>query len=99
MPTGNRESGQLYYEIDGELKPIAVGGTITLDDCEEIVSDVDNALSNPEYFKGGEITFKMPRKEYKRLKKVLRGILPRYSTNNWRKIRHLPLIRWMGKRK
>lgn len=99
MPTGNSGTGQLYYEIDGELKPLEIGRAITLEDCEDIVSDVDSALNNPEYFKGGEITFKMPRKEYKRLKKVLQSIVPRYFTNNWRKMHHLPLIRRRGKRK
>lgn len=85
MPIGNNGTRQIYYEIDGELKPIEIGGTITLQDCEEIVSDVDSALSSPEYFKGGEITFKMPQKECKRLKKALQSVFPRYFTNNWRK--------------
>lgn len=97
MPTGNSETGQLYYEIDGELKPIEMG--VSLEDCAEIVSDVDSALRNPEYFKGGEITFKVPRKESKRLKKVLQSVIPRYFTNNWCKMHHLPLIRRRGKRK
>lgn len=97
MPIGNSGTGQLYYEIDGELKPLEIG--VNIAECAEIVSNVDSALSNPEYFKGGEITFKMPRKEYKRLKKVLQSVMPRYFTNNWRKMHHLPLIRRMGKRK
>lgn len=99
MPPKEIDNGKIYYEIDGELKPLAIGGTITLEDCKEIVSDVDSALNNPEYFKGWEITFKMSRKEYKRLKKVLQSVMPRYFTNNWRKMHHLPLIRRRGKRK
>lgn len=99
MPPKNVKTGQLYYEVDGELKPMQIGGTITLEDCAEIVSDVDGALSNPEYFKGGEITFKMSRKEHKRMKKVIQSVCPRYFTNNWRKMHHLPLIRRRAKRK
>ena len=99
MPPKNIETIRLYYEIDGELKHLEIGGTITLEDCEDIVSDVDSALSNTEYFKGGEITFKISRKESKRMKKVLRNIMPRYFTNNWRKMYHLPMVRRRGKRK
>lgn len=99
MPTKNIEARQLYFEIDGELKPIQIGGAITLEDCAEIVSDVDSTLRNPEYFKGGEITFKMSKKECKRLKRVLQSVCPIYFTNNWRKMHHLPLIRRRGKRK
>lgn len=97
MPPKKSKAGQLYYEIDGELKPLEMGASI--EDCAEIVSGVDTALSNPEYFKGGEITFKMSRKESKRLKKVLQSVMPVYFTNNWRKMHHLPLIRRRGKRK
>lgn len=93
MPPKNFKAGQLYYEVDGELKPMQIGGTITLEDCTEIVSDVDKALSNPEYFKGVEITFKISRKESKRMKKILQSVRPRYFTNNWRKIHHLPTRR------
>lgn len=99
MPTGEVENGKIYFEIDGELKPMQIGGTITLEDCASIVSDVDCVLNNPEDFKGGEITFKMSRKESKRIKKVLQSVMPRYFTNNWRKMHHLPLIRRRGKRK
>ncbi len=97
MPTKNVEERQLYLEIDGELKPL--GNVVNIEDCAEIVSDVKSALSNPEYFKGGEITIKMSRKEYKRWKKIFQGVIPRYFTNNWRKMCHLPLIRRKGKRK
>lgn len=97
MPTGNIETGQLYFEINGELRPIEMGTSI--EECAEIVSDVDSALRNPKYFKGGEIIFKMSRKECKRMKKLLQSVMPRYFTNNWRKIHHLPLIRRRGKRK
>lgn len=99
MPPKEIENGKIYYEIDGELKPLEIGGAITLEDCEDIVSDVDSALINPEYFKGGEMTFKMSRKESKRLKKALQSVMPGYFTNNWRKMHHLPLIRRRGKRK
>ena len=97
MPPKEIESRKIYYEIDGELKPFEIGGVITLEDCEDIVSDVDISLSNPEYFKGGEITFKMSRKGSKRLKKLLQNVIPRHFTNNWRKMHHLPMIRRRGK--
>lgn len=99
MPPKEIESGKIYYEIDGELKPFEIGGVITLEDCEDIVSDVDSALNNLKYFKGGEITFKMSQKGSKRIKKLLQSIIPRHFTNNWRKMRHLPMIRRRGKRK
>ncbi len=99
MPIGNNGTRQIYYEIDGELKPFEIGGVITLEDCEDIVSDVDSALNNLKYFKGGEITFKMSQKGSKRIKKLLQSIIPRHFTNNWRKMRHLPMIRRRGKRK
>lgn len=97
MPPKEIENGKIYYEIDGELKPLEMGASI--EECTEIVSDVDSALNNPEYFKGGEITFKMPRKEHKKFKKALQIVIPKYFTNNWRKMHHLPLIRRRGKRK
>ena len=97
MPTKKVETGQFYYEIDGELKLLEMGASI--EDCAEIVSDVENALSNPEYFKGGEVTFKMKPKEYKCWKKIMRSVMPRYFTNNWRKMHHLPMVRRGGKRK
>lgn len=99
MPPKEIKNGKIYYEIGGELKPLEIGGAITLEDCEDIVSDVDGALSNPEYFKGGEITFKMSQKESKRMKKALQSVCPIYFTNNCRKMHHLPLIRRRGKRK
>lgn len=99
MPPKEIESRKIYYEIDGESKPMQIGGVITLEDCAEVVSDTESALINPEYFKGGEITFKMSRKESKRMKKVLQSVCSIYFTNNWRKMHHLPLIRRRGKRK
>lgn len=99
MPPKEIESRKIYYEIDGELKPFEIGGVITLEDCEEIVSDVDSALNNLKYFKGGEITFKMSQKGNKRLKKLLQSVIPRHFTNNWRKMHNLPLIRRRRKRK
>lgn len=102
MPTKNAKTGQLYYEIDGELKPLEMG--VSIEDCAEIVSDVENALSNPEYFKGGEITFKIPKKEWRRFWKKIMVIMyeegvPKHLKNNWRKIHHLPMVRRKGKRK
>lgn len=99
MPPKEIENGKIYYEIGEKLKPLEIGAAITLGDCEDIVSDVYSALNNPEYFKGGEIAFKMSRKESKRLKKVFQSVMPRYFTNNWRKMHHLPLIRRRRKRK
>lgn len=98
MPTGNETSGQLFYEVDGEMKPLEIG-ELSLEDCSDIVCDVENAISNPEYFKGGEITFKMSRKAYKKMRKALKSVIPRYFTNNWCKMHHLPLIRRRWKRK
>lgn len=99
MTTKSVEARQLYFEIDGELKPMQIGATINLEDCAEIVSDVDGTSNNPEYFKGVEITFKISKKECKRLKKVLQSVMPKYFTNNWRKMHHLPIIRRRGKKK
>lgn len=97
MPIKNENIGQLFYEVDGETIPI--NGIVSIDECGKIVSSVENALNNPEYFKVREITFKMPRKEYKRWKKIFQNVMPRYFTNNWRKMHHLPIIRRKGKRK
>lgn len=99
MPLKEIENGKIYCKIDGEPKPLEIGGVITLEDCEEIVSDVDSALNNPKYFKDMEIeiTFKMSRKGSKRIKKLLQSIIPRHFTNNWRKMHHLPMIRRRGK--
>lgn len=97
MPTGNIETGRLYYdEINGNRKPVEM---IYPEDFTDIFPNLDNVINNPEHFKGGEITFKMSRKECKRMKKILQSVCPRYFTNNWRKIHHLPLIRRRGKRK
>lgn len=96
MPTKYYNQTQLFFKTEnGEYQPLGA----SIEECAEIVSDVDSALRNPEYFKGAEITFKMSRKECKRLKKVLQGVFPRYFTNNWRKMNGLPLIRRRGKRK
>lgn len=98
MPPKDYKPSQIFFKTeDGELKPIEMG--VTIEECAEIVSDVDSTLRNPEYFKGGEIIFKMSRKERKRLKKVFQSVMPKYFTNNWRKMHHLPLIRRREKRK
>lgn len=95
MPPKEIENRKIYYEIDGELKPFEMGASI--EECADIVSDADSALNNLEYFKGGEITFKMSRKGSKRLKNLLQSVIPRHFTNNWRKMHHLPLIRRRGR--
>ena len=98
MPTKDHNPTQLLFKTEnGEYQPIEMG--VSLEDLTEIVSDVDSALSNLEYFKGGEITMKMSRKAHKKFKKLIQDNCPRYFTNNWRKMHHLPLIRRRGKRK
>lgn len=96
MPTGNENNSQIFFEIDGELKPSKIG--VSLEDCEDIVYDVENMINSAEYFKGGEIAFKISQKEYKRLRKVMQSVFPRCYTNNWRKMHYLPMIRRRGKR-
>lgn len=92
MPPKDYEQSHIFFKTEsGEYQPMEM--VVSIEECSEIVSDVDSALNNPEYFKGGEITFKMSRKESKRLKKVLQSVCPIYFTNNWRKMHHLPLIR------
>lgn len=98
MPTKNETNGQLFYEVDGERKPLEIG-ELSLEDCSDIVCDVENTINNPEYFKGGEITFKISQKVYKQMKKVMQSVFPRYYTNNWRKMHYLPMIRRRGKKK
>lgn len=98
MPPKDHKPTQLFFKTEnGEYQSIETG--VSTEDCADIVSDVDSALSNPEYFKGGEITMKMSRKAHKKFKKLIRDNCPRYFTNNWRKIHHLLLIRRRGKRK
>ena len=92
MPTGNEANGQFFYEVGGERTPLEIGG-LSLEDCSDIICDVENEINNPEYFKGGEISFNMPRKTYKKFKKVIRNVFPRYFTNNWRKIHGFPMTR------
>lgn len=98
MPAKHHNPTQLFLKTEsGKYQPMETEESLR--DCAEIAFNVDGALRNPEYFKGGEITFKIPRKESKRMKKVLQSIMPRYFTNNWRKMHHLPLIRRRRKRK
>lgn len=95
MPPKDCNLSRLFFKTEnGEYQPIET--EVSLEDCAEIVSGVDSALNNPEYFKGGEIIFKMSRKESKRMKKVLQNIMPRYFTNNWRKMHHIPMERRRG---
>lgn len=91
MPIESEANRQFFFEIDGEMKQIETG--VTIEDCKQIVEDVENVLHNPEFFKGGEIEFKMSRKERKRCKKVMQLLIPRYFSNNWRKMHGLPIVR------
>lgn len=96
MPPKDHNPMQLFLKTEiGEYQPM---GT-TIEECADIVSGVDNALRKPEYFKGGGITFKISRKESKRMKKVFQSVCIKYFTNNWRKMHHLPMVNRMGKRK
>lgn len=95
MPTETDTNRQFFLEVDGELKPVEMG--VTIEECAEIVQDVENAIHNPEFFKGCEVTFKMSYKQHKRLKRVLQSVLPRYYTNNWRKMHGLSMVRRMKK--
>lgn len=91
MPIKNEIGSQFFYEIDGQMKPLSIGMPSL--ETEDIVRDVDNTINNPEYLKGGEMKFKMSRKEYKRFKKYMRSVTPTYWTNNWRKMHCLTMIR------
>lgn len=98
MPPKNYEPSQIFFKMeDGKYQPMEM--VINIEDCAEIVSDIDSALNNPEYFKGGEIAVKTSKGTYKELKRLFQSVMPRYFTNNWRKMRHLPIIRRRGKRK
>lgn len=91
MPIKTDTNRQFFLEIDGEFKPVEMGATI--EGCAEIVQDVESAIHNPEFLKGGEITFKMSHKQHKRCKRVLQSVLPRFYTNNWRKMHGLTMVR------
>lgn len=93
MPTGYSETGQLYFEIDGELQPFT-----EIKGIENIGNFIDEQIEISE-FPEYEATFKLSRKSSKKLKKMFLATRPKLFTNNWRKIRHLPLIRRRGKRK
>lgn len=94
MPPKDYNQTQIFFKTEnGEYHPVSA----SIEECAEMVSDVDSTWNNPEYFKGGEMTFEIPRKEYERLKKILQSVCPIYSTNNWRKMHHLPLIGRRGR--
>ena len=109
MPPKDYNQTQLLFKTEnGEYQPIEMG--VSLEDCAEIVSDVDRALSNPEYFKGGEFSFELTdedREQFSELAKPLRKAFEDIEKlfkrtllcNNWRKMHYLPLIRQRGKRK
>lgn len=93
MPTKDFETGQLYYEIDGELRQFT-----EIKGIENIgnISDEKIEISEfPEY----EATFALSRKSSKELKKLILATRPKLFVNNWREMHHLPLIRRRGKRK
>lgn len=91
MPIKTDTNRQFFLEIDGELKPFEMG--VIIEDCTEIVQDVESAMVNPEFFKGGEIKFKMDKKTRKMCKKVLQDNFLRIYTNNWRKMHGLAMVR------
>ena len=66
MPIKDYKQTQLFLKTEnGEYHPVSA----SIEECAEMVSDVDSAWNNPECFKGGEITFEIPWKECKRLKR------------------------------
>ncbi len=98
MPTKNAETGQLYYEVDGGFKPLGKLIELTAE-----MEDVSGEEYNP-LFEGGEITFKIPKKEWRKFWKKIMVIMyekgvPKHLKNNWRKMHHLPMTRRKGKRK
>lgn len=93
MPPKNIETGQLYFEINGELRPFTEAKGI---ENIGIESDEKIEISEfPEY----EATFTLSRKPSKKLKKLFIATRPKIFINNWRKMHHLPLIRRREKRK
>ena len=95
MPIKSEANSQFFCEIDGELKPIGMG--VTIEGCQEIVQDVENAIHNLDFYMGGEIKINISRKEHKRFKRILQSIIPRYWTNNWRKMHGMRTTRRIGK--
>lgn len=91
MPIKTDTNRQFFLEIGGELKPVEMG--VTIEDCTEIVQDVESAIHNPEFFKGGEIKFKMNKKTKKMCRRVLQDNFLRIYTNNWRKMHGLAMTR------
>lgn len=91
MPIEKDNNRQFFLEIDGELKPVEMG--VTIEDCTEIVQDVESAIHNLEFFKGGEIKFKMDKKTRKMCREVLQDGFLRIYTNNWRKMHGLTMVR------
>lgn len=46
MPTGNKTDYQIFYEVDGERKPLEIGA---IEDCEQIVKDMESATHIPDF--------------------------------------------------
>lgn len=93
MPIKGREETNIYFMVDGELRPFT-----EIKGIENVgnISDEKIEISEfPEY----EVTFKLSRKSSKKLKKLFLATRPKLFTNNWRKMHHLPLTRRRGKRK
>lgn len=93
MPIKGNDESKVYFMIDGEVRPFT-----EIKGIENIgnFSDEQIEISKfPEY----EATFKLSRKTSKKLKKMFLATRPKLFTNNWRKMRHLPLIRRRGKSK
>lgn len=93
MPTGYSETGQLYFEIDGELQPFT-----EIKEIQNIGIESDEKIENSE-FPEYEVTFKPSRKSLKELKKMFLTTRQKPFTNNWHKMHGLPLARRRGKKK
>lgn len=101
MPTKNAETGQLYCEIDGELKPM--GEPIEI---SEILENMEKDIYLAALGKTKNISLVENASEEicKSINKSIANDIweifqKEISCNNWRKVHHLPMIRWKGKRK
>lgn len=95
MPPKNETSGQFFYEVDREMKPIEIG-QIDLNDIpnfEIYEPNIENEKPKHIDFYG-TIHFRLSRKSRRKLMKaLLYGNVPIYITNNWRKRHGLPMSR------
>lgn len=98
MIPDNPETVKFYLWIGGELTPIE--NRMNCVEFTETVCDIDGELNNQEqsnylFVESGtiEISFKTPKKEYRKIKRFIQSICPRNCTNNWRKMHGLPMIR------